>query len=293
MNLMSQISKGLLRAGRKFSYWGQKTRERHCPGKITVNGKEITDLVPLGGYRQLGITKAGRVSFSGLSEGLKVKVYSSYSTDHSKLRERLESTNLGQRFFPRLVMSDKNHMVEEWIEGLPVEKLDGALLERASGEIKSFLSECQNSKELVQIAEQNLGAFCYFQDYLIKRIEPWCVLDFVRKFKISWQEKYETVKNKIKVRLSHPDLSARNIMLESKSGRFVVIDNELVGIGHGWILDRRNSLLKNFTEEAENFTYAGIEKGFVHESWKLRLIGSALDASNFDRAYMLAVNPDS
>ena len=293
MNLMSQIDKGFLRIGRKLSYWGQKNHVPHCPGKITVNGKVITALVPLGGYRQMGITKAGRVSFSGLFEGKKVKVYSSYSTNHSKLRVRLESTNLGQRFFPRLLISDNNHIVEEWIDGLPVEKLDSALSQCAAEEMKSFLSECQDSEELIQIAEQHLGAFCYFQDYLIKRIEPWCVLDFVREFKLSWQEKYERVKNEIKVRLSHPDLSVRNVLLETKSRRFVVIDNELVGIGHGWILDGRNSLLKNFTEESEIPAQLGIEKGFVNESWKLRLIGSALDASDFDRAYRLAVNPDS
>ena len=47
-------------------------------------------------------------------------------------------------------------------------------------EIRRFLSECQNSKELIQVAAHHRGAFCYFQDYLIKRLEPWRVLDFVQ-----------------------------------------------------------------------------------------------------------------
>ena len=290
MTLMSQIGQGFLRIGRKLSKLGQSMNEPHCPGKITVNGKVITDLVPLGGYRQPGITKAGRVSFSGLFEGKRVKVYSAYSAGHAKLRVSLESTDLGQRFFPRLIVSDKTHVVEEWIDGLPLKKLDGSLFERAAVEIKRFLSECQNSKELIQMAADHEGAFCYFQDYLIKRLEPWRVLDFVQEFILSWQDAYERVKDSIGVRLSHPDLSEANILLGKKSGRFVVIDNELLGVGRGWVLDRRNSFLKDFSGNAEAHPNRGIEKGFLNESWRLRLIGSALDASDFKRAYTIAVN---
>ena len=292
MSLMSQIGQGFLRISRKLNKIGQSMNEPHCPGKITVNGQVITDLVPLGGYRQLGITKAGRASFAGLFEGKRVKVYSTYSANHAKLRVGLESTDLGRQFFPRLITSDKTHMVEEWIDGLPLKKLDRSLFERAAEEIKRFLSECQNSKELIQVAAHHAGAFCYFQDYLIKRLEPWCVLDFVRQFILSWREAYEKMKDNIEVRLSHPDLSMANILRENKTGRFVVIDNELLGVGRGWILDRRNSFLKDFSGNAETDLNSGIEKGFLNQSWRLRLIGSALDATDFERAYTIAVNPD-
>ena len=291
MTLMSQIGQGFLRIGRKLNKLGQSMNELHCPGKITINGKVITDLVPLGGYRQLGITKAGRVSFFGLCEGKKVKVYNAYSAKQAKLRVRLESTDLGQRFFPRLVVSDNTYMVEEWIDGLPLKKLDCSLFERAAEEIKRFLSECQNSKELIQVAAHHAGAFCYFQDYLIKRLEPWRVLDYVQEFILSWQDSYERGKDNIEIRFSHPDLSEANILL-ANTGRLVVIDNELLGVGRGWILDRRNSFLKDFSGNAEAHSNRGGEKGFLDESWRLRLIGSAFDASDFKRAYTIAVDPD-
>jgi hypothetical protein len=292
MNLISQIGQGFLRISRKLNKIGQSMNELYCPGTITVNGKEITNLVPLGGYRQPGITKAGRASFSGLFEGKRVKVYSTYSMDHANLRVSLESTDLGRQFFPRLITSDKTHMVEEWIDGLPLKKLDRSLFERAAEEIKRFLYECQSSKDMIRIAAHHVGAFCYFQDYLIKRLEPWCVLDFVRQFILSWQDKYERVKDSIEVRLSHPDLSETNILLEKKTGRFVVIDNELLGVGRGWILDGRNSFLKGFSGNAEAYINSEVEKGFLDETWRLRLIGSALDATDFERAYTIAVNPD-
>jgi hypothetical protein len=292
MSLMPRIGQGFLCIGRRLNELGQSTNEPHCPGIITVNGKAITDLVPLGGYRRPGITKAGRASFSGLLEGKRVKVYSAYSVNHANLRMSLESTDLGRQFFPRLIISDKVYLVEEWIDGLPLKKIDRSLFERAAEEIKRFLSECRNSKELIHVAAHHAGAFCYFQDYLIKRLEPWCVLDFVRQFILSWQNAYEKVKDKIEVRLSHPDLSESNILLEKKTGRFVVIDNELLGVGHGWILDRRNSFLRNFSGVVDANLNKGIEKGFLNESWRLRLIGSALDATDFERAYTISVNPD-
>src|SRR4030042_5143959 len=147
MTLMSHIGQGFLRIGRKLNILGQCMNEPHCPGRITVNGKVITDLVPLGGDRQPGITKAGRVSFSGLFECKRVKVYSTYSADHANLRGSFESTGLGQQFFPRLIVSDKTHVVEEWIDGLPLKKLDCSLFERAAEEIRRFLSECQKDRK--------------------------------------------------------------------------------------------------------------------------------------------------
>jgi|GEM_PF-1241977 len=291
MTLMSQIGQGFLRIDRKLSKLGRRMSGPHCPGKITVNGKIITDLAPLGGYRQLGITKAARASFSGLFEGKRVKVYSTYSADQAKLRVSLEPTELGRQFFPRLIVSDQTYMVEEWIDGLLLKKIDSSLRQRAAEEIRGFLSDCRESKELIHLAAHHEGAFCYFQDYLIKRLEPWCVLDFVRQFILSWQNAYDRVKDKIEVRLSHPDLSESNILLEKNTGRFVVIDNELLGSGRGWILDRRNSFLKDFSEN-EDYPNREIEKGFLNMSWRLRLLGSALDASDFKRAYTITTNPD-
>jgi len=292
MSLMPGIGQGLLRIGRKLNKLGQSMNEPHCPGKITVNGKVITDLVPLGGYRQPGITKAGRVSFSGMFEGKRIKVYSTYSAAQAKLRLSLESLDIGRRFFPRLILSDKNYIVEEWIDGLPLTKVGRSSYKQAADYIERFLSECRNSEELIRLAGNHRGAFCYFQDYLIKRLEPWRVLDFVREYVLSWQDAYERIKDDIELRLSHPDLSEANILQEQKTGRFVVIDNELLGVGHGWILDRRNSFLKDFPAGAEVFMNEGIDKGFLNDSWRLRLIGSALDAADFERAYMIAVNPD-
>jgi hypothetical protein len=293
MSSTSQIGQGFYHIGRKLSEIGQSMNGPHCPGKINVDGKVIADLVPLGGYRRPGITKAGRVSFCGLFEGKKVKVYSTNSADHTKLRVSLEPTDLGRRFFPRLIASDKTHIVEEWIDGVPLKKIEGSLFERAAGEIERFLYECRNRQELVRLAANHAGAFCYFQDYLVKRLDPWCVLDFVRQFFLSWQDAYARVKDKIEVRLSHPDLSAANILLEKKSGRFVVIDNELLGAGRGWILDRRNSFLQDSAGGRETHANSGLDKGFVNESWRLRLLGSALDAADFERAYTIATEPDS
>lgn len=293
MSSTSQIGQGFYHIGRKLSELGQSMNGPHCPGKITVDGRVIADLVPLGGYRRPGITKAGRVSFSGMFEGKRVKVYGTYSADHAKLRLSLEPTDLGRQFFPRLIASDETHIVEEWIDGVPLKKVEGSLFERAAGEIERLLYECRNSRELIRLAANHAGAFCYFQDYLVRRLEQWCVLDFVRQFVLSWQEAYDRVKDRIEVRLSHPDLSAANILLEKKSGRFVVIDNELLGAGRGWILDRRNSFLKDSAGGRENHADSGLDKGFVNESWRLRLLGSALDAADFERAHTIATEPDS
>ncbi len=263
-----------------------------CPGTITVSGKVVADLVPLGGYHQPGITKVGRQSFSGVCEGRKVKVYSVHSAAQAALRVAFQGTQFGRRYFPEIVTYDQKYIVEEWIEGIPFKKLDKPLQKQGLMEIKRFLSQCGESEELIQLAAAHTGAFCYFRDYLVKRLEPWKLLDSVREFLGVWQDAYEKATNFIPSRLSHPDLSANNILLENKTGRVVVVDNELLGVGPGWILDGRNSVLNEFTPVALGYETSQETTDFLELSWHLRWLGTALDAGDFSLGYSVAVYRD-
>jgi hypothetical protein len=93
-----------------------------------------------------------------------------------------------------VAQTDKAELFQE---GLEIHTTLDMRLQRAAEEIRRFLSECQESEELIRMAAHHEGAFCYFQDYLIKRLEPWRVLDFVQNFILSWQNAYERVKDNI------------------------------------------------------------------------------------------------
>ena len=97
---------------------------------------------------------------------------------------------------------------------------------------------------------------------------------------------YDLFKPVMETRLSHPDLSKSNLLRENSSGRIFVIDNELLGVGHGWILDKKNSLLA--TDPTPEPGMEGLPADFIQACWKLRKIGSALDAGNLVLAAKLA-----
>ena len=295
IHLKSHLAHTFIRTGQRLNAIGRRIIAPMCPGTISIGGKIVTDLIPLGGYRQPGITKVGRFSFSGLCQGQKVKLYSAFSAKQVVLRVAFQKTSYGNRYFPKIIAHDQTHIMEEWIDGISFKKMDEELQKQKLTEIKHFLSQCGESEELIQLAEGHQGAFCYFQDYLLKRLQRWLALDFVQQSFLSWQDIYAKVKIHIPLRLSHPDLSANNILLENKIGRLVIIDNELLGVGQGWVLDSKNSILNEFSQMEIQQIHPNPKMAvdFLNKSWRLRCIGAALDGGDFKRAYSIAVDPAS
>ena len=289
MHLRKNIAHNLIRISCKLKAAGKHMAAPGCPGTISVAGKIVTDLTPQGAYRQPGITKVGRLSFSGVCEERKVKLYSVHSPKQAKLRIAIENTELGVHYFPKVIAHDRKYIVEEWISGLTFNQLKRAHREMAQDEIKHFFLQCAESQELLQLAAKYRDSFCYFRDYLLKRLQPWHALDYVREFLDFWHDSFHAVKAHIPLRLSHPDISLANILMEKKTNRLVVIDNELLGVGRGWILDTKNSLLNEFAPIALDNPTSQAIMGFLKLSWQLRQLGSLLDAGNFENAYSTAV----
>jgi hypothetical protein len=259
---------------------------RAINGTVTIADCLVTDLKLLGGYQRPGITKAGRLSFQGVCNGQKVKVYSFHTPEQAELRLQIQQQSLKGCCFPEIVAADQNLVAEAWIEGVSFESLPAGDLRLASENVSLFLNDIHQSTELAAFANQHLTAFCYFEDYLLKRLGVWINWSPIKQFMDSWQEQYRVVKPLIPRRLSHPDLSKANLIRENSSGRIFVIDNELLGVGPGWILDKKNSFLCN--DLAPDSGLENIPADFIETSWKLRRIGSALDAGNLSLAAKLA-----
>ena len=276
------------RGGRILLDAGRKRRLADFPGSITVGETVVESLEPLGGFHRPGITKAGRLSFLGKCAGHTVKVYSVYSPAQATLRRAMQSTGLSGCAFPEILAADDRLIVESWIDGVPAAQLQGVERVKARQRLNMFLQSCGESPALDELATRHAGAFCYLNDYLLKRLGIWLYWDPVRAFVEEWQHAFETVGAQVESRISHPDLSANNLMLERGSGRLMIIDNELLGVGPGWILDRRNSWVSADTTQAA--VPPDVPAAFIDHTWRLRQIGSALDVNDFDLALSLAKN---
>jgi len=263
---------------RKYTYF---------PADISVGGVTVTDLHPLGGFHRLGVTKAGRLSFSGNCDGRRVKVYSGYSAAQNLLRKQVQDIKFENFSFPDIIAIDDSLVVEKWIEGSPVSKLNASDRSRAERIVAGFLEESRSRRDILTISERHPTAFCYFRDYLVARIGVWRHWGPVADFLSLWEMEYVKYSGALPLFLSHPDLSAANLMQDTLTGKIVIVDNELLGVGHGWILDARNSLLG---ADAQANLSTQVPAEFLEKCWRLRLLGSALDAGDFSHANYLCTS---
>ncbi len=248
---------------------------------MTVDGKLVTNLTPLGGYRTPGLTKVGRLSFKGVCEGKAVKVYTVARPEQATLRRELQSFSNDVWALPAIIASDAGAVVEAWIDGKPVRSLGIKVRHRAQAAVKAFFAESWERPGMAAIAANHLGAFCYLEDYLLSRIGPWRHLDTIGRFVCAWRTAYQQLR--VPRLISHADLSADNVLIETGTNRVMFIDNELLGVGKGWILDPLNSFLGDDFDVVKEAPLP-VDRGFVELTWALRKAGSAFDAGEPGRA---------
>lgn len=240
-----------------------------------VDGSLICNVQPLGTSLTPGVTKVGRLSFMGSLDGKRVKLYTCFSEEQVKLRCDLGKHRFYNFSFPSILAYDGLLVVEDWV--------DGEVVKPGSNCESSIASKIIN--ELHQLTPRldrrsfELSPFCYFEDYLLARLERWRVVRQISDFVSSWEKMFHEVEPLICPRLCHPDLNPRNMVKCSESGRVFVVDNELLGVGRGWILDWHNAGLPENSEFAAP-RCSKVEE-FVSLSWRLRRLGSMLDASDF------------
>lgn len=252
-----------------------KFRRNYIPGSISIDGCQIKNLRILKRNYKPGMSKAGAVSLSGTFKDQKVKIYSTRSLAQTNLITVLERRlRKSEVKFPTIVAKDQNYIAEKWISGTNCSKLNHNKL---VDPISSMLHKFQNDHNDIVTSETFKGAFDYLGDYLFRRIKPWVGLYDLDDIQKDWQHEFEISKNLVQPKLSHPDLSPNNLII-SNNGNIYVIDNELVGIGNGWILDIYNSNLKlKFNQQMTPF-----EVSFRERCILLRRIGSALDSGSFN-----------
>jgi len=276
--VLERGSKLLLKAARS-------RRLADFPGSLTVGGQQVTQLHPLGGFHRPGITKAGRLSFRGVCGGRTVKVYGVHSPAQAALRLAVRDLTIGGCAFPEVIAADDHLVVEAWIDGEPVEALAGDSRSTALAAVDDFFHARMTDRLLLDLAASHAESFCYIEHYLFARLGPWRHWDPVRSFIAAWQAARDRLEAPLPRYLSHPDISGTNLMRERSSGRLLVIDNELLGVGPGWILDGRNAWQGDMRPLPVE---SGVPASFIELTWRLRQLGSALDAGNFRRAAAIA-----
>ena len=206
--------------------------------EIIINNVIINNLKPT---KKNFLNKNKKFSAKGYFGDLKVKVYEVFDQNQGDLRAFISSHKILSSYFPKLITYDNKYIVEEWIEGKTLKEINAKNLENIpqSDQIKMIIEKMWSVK-------YDKNVFDYI-DYIHKRVNK------KNNFDLS------NIPNKI----NHNDLSLDNILMTSEGLK--IIDNEFLGCNSGWILNLRNSFLK------ENFEYQTfISEDIINKLWDIR-----------------------
>ena len=254
-----------------------KSNSKLLPGTLTVGGKKVSKLELLKANYYPGRSKAGTVSLKGVCEGRYVKLFGVKNLNQVNLirfvGEALSGTGI---CLPHIVASDARYIVEEWIEGESGRRIP---VEQRELQVKRFLAVVDDLG-LEDIPDFN-HSFDYFTDYLVPRFMPWLGFHLINQIFDEWSAFYKANFENLRNKISHPDLSADNMIFSNKT---YVIDNELIGYGKGWLLDFYNSKISTVDDRV----YSEVEKDVLKRSIYIREIGASLDKGAFNSVIDLA-----
>ncbi len=217
--------------------------------KISVNKIIVEKLTPL---REGFKNKNNKFSAKGYYNNLKVKIYEVFDRNQGPLREFISKNKELSSYFPKLISYDQRYIIEEWV--------DGKTLKDSNSRFKKNISQSEEVKLIINLMwsiKYDIQVFDYI-DYIFKRIGKTNNLDL----------------SNLPIRINHNDLSLDNILVTSSGLK--IIDNEFLGCNTGWIMNIKNSFLK------ENFNYQNfISEETLKELWKIRKEWSLIKYNKF------------
>tara|TARA_A100001035_G_scaffold267380_1_gene251274 strand:+ start:2542 stop:3207 length:666 start_codon:yes stop_codon:yes gene_type:complete len=217
--------------------------------KISVNKIIVEKLTPL---REGFKNKNNKFSAKGYYNNLKVKIYEVFDRNQGPLREFISKNGELSSYFPKLISYDQKYIIEEWV--------DGKTLKDSKSRFKKNISQSEEVKLIINLMwsiKYDIQVFDYIS-YIFKRVGRTNNLDL----------------SNLPIRINHNDLSLDNILVTSSGLK--IIDNEFLGCNTGWILNIKNSFLK------ENFNYQNfVSEETLKELWKIRKEWSLMKYNKF------------
>ncbi len=185
--------------------------------KLIVNNITINNLKPT---KNTFKNKNNKFSAKGYIGNNKVKIYEVFDQNQGRLMEFISKNKELSKYFPKLITYNEKFIVEEWIKGKTLKELryDHKKIFSYSNEVKNIINLMWSLK----------------YDKI--------VFDYLKYIHIRINKTYNSNLDNLPIRINHNDLSLDNI-IDSAQG-LKIIDNEYLGCNTGWILNIKNSFIK-------------------------------------------------
>jgi thiamine kinase-like enzyme len=289
MNLLDSI--GILsRLGRvlrtKFSSRRVSGEQMVC---FEIDSKLLSEV------RRLGISKAGNVSYVGKLENRWVKIYQAFNATHARFIQHVCEHPEVREYFPRVLHRKERYIIVEWIDGKPLTAASIA----AEPQLLERLVRMQATLHTHHLPEKEVG-FDYAQ-FLEERLHRFRAILPLSNSMERILQKVHGLKPSVVSRLSHPDVTPKNLVFQRSSKRLIIVDNELLTQMPGYLIDLLNTYYGLGHLRQLGMQYVALYRQYAQSVqlwegwdsyllalWGLRRVGALFQAGKPARAYQLA-----
>jgi hypothetical protein len=219
-----------------------------------------------------------------------IKIYQADNPTHAEFIKEITFLPKFRNYFPLILTSSRNSLVAEWVGGVSYAKSTGEEKYRAI----DWIIELQTTLHHRRLVENDVDVGFDYLDYLERRIQkyfpPEVDRDMIRQlYSIASSPPVS------ESRLSHPDITLRNIVLEKKSGNFKIVDNELLTQTRFFLLDIFNTCyslspdtevihyyLSHYSENLQGIRILPGWELSLAAAWALRIAGSDFQAGRYE-----------
>jgi thiamine kinase-like enzyme len=253
------------------------------------------DGISLSEVRQFRVSKPGNVIFVGKLGNQRVKICQVFSAAQARFIQRVCELPRLQEYFPRVLHRKGRYIITEWINGKPLTRV--SLF--AKPELLEQLVRMQATLHTHQLPSGEAG-FDYVQ-FLEKRLDQFRAILPLPDGLAQILDTVRTTAPSAILRLSHPDISLGNVVIQKGSGKLKSVDNELLTQSPCYLIDLFNTYYRLRYPRQLGTEYVHLYREHIPELkllegwdsyllalWGLRLIGALFQAGDFSLAYRVS-----
>lgn len=274
---MSQALSSLLNIKSSQNHSNQNNHEG-----VVFSGLHVTGLKPCKRpYEGNALNKAGRLVLKGKCHNQLVKVYQAATPAHAEFIAAISADAVTGDFLPKVLATKERFVLCEWISG-----------NIRSRPTSSDLLALQTRIHSVSTSGLPSAGYDYWKDFVKPRFmvaaelvgEQVLAADVIKKVDFFWSTSTQLI--------MHPDLTRSNTVFSS-SGKWMIIDNELLSTGSLPLLDVCNTV--HSMEDMEGQEYADMylkqnrinlkpnDLEVLSAAWLGRIAGSAFVSGNLSK----------
>lgn len=269
--------------------WAKVMPRRKQAVYFKVDGKQFSDVC------LFKVSKPGHVVLVGRLGGRRVKIYQVFSPAHADFVRRVCTLPDVREYFPRVLHKNDRHIVVEWVEGKPLTV--SALVTKH--ELLERFADIQAALHQQRLDDQEPGFdYVSFLEARLHRFRSILPLSPGLRWIL---DRVHDVPGPLSPRVSHPDFTPSNVVIEKASGQLKIIDNEALTQSSAYLIDLFITYhsLRNPVGLGER--YIALQRRHVSDLelpvgwasyllalWGLRLTGAMFQAGQFAGAYHLA-----